>query len=662
MILQELRLHNFGIYRGIHQFDLTPTTEKGRCRPIVLFGGMNGGGKTTLLDAVQLLFFGKRASCSKRGDTSYEEFLKSCINHGVSPKDGASVGLSFLYASEGKEHIYDIDRSWSVSNSGSVREKTIVLKDGELDQWMADNWAHLVDDLVPFGVAQLCFFDAEKVRFLAEHDDCSGALGDAIKALLGLDLPERLIADTVVLESRIARRMQKSDDLAKVEELESSWRTAKAAADRLRQEKASLIPELERAEQASEQTEAEFSRIGGRHWENRSILSQEKAEITRNLALLDDQLVNAAGGSLPLILCASLIDATIRQAQEEKKYGESASIVRLLESRDLEVLHLIEANAASDGLQKSVAEFLSGDRAARAPATNSHNWLELPDVSLRRSEELSQHTLPQQRLDALKAVEASENLKKDLDRIERSLSAAPKEDVLKAVAAQLRDAAGTVNSLRQKIRVLIDELRPAEQKAEELAAEISRLRHKCVDEQLTVDSNARICLLAQRTQTAMRKFLHRATERKIDRLSEKITECFRYLLHKQRLISRVSIDPATFRISLFGESGELLPKERLSEGEKQIFAVSVLWGLSQSSARPLPTIIDTPMGRLDSAHRTQLVSRYFPHASHQVIILSTDTEIERTYFEQLEPFVSRAYHLQYDDIAKRTVVAEGYFW
>ncbi|TWW08294.1 hypothetical protein E3A20_25760 [Planctomyces bekefii] len=247
MILQELRLHNFCIYRGIHQFDLTPTTEKGRCRPIVLFGGMNGGGKTTLLDAVQLLFFGKRASCSKRGDTSYEDFLKSCINHGVSPKDGASVGLSFLYASEGKEHIYDIDRSWSVSNSGSLREKTIVLKDGEPDQWMADNWAHLVDDLVPLGVAQLCFFDAEKVRFLAEHDDCSGALGDAIKALLGLDLPERLIADTAVLESRIARRMQKSDDLAKVEELESSCRTAKAAVDRLRQEKASFIPELELA-------------------------------------------------------------------------------------------------------------------------------------------------------------------------------------------------------------------------------------------------------------------------------------------------------------------------------------------------------------------------------------------------------------------------------
>ena len=68
------------------------------------------------------------------------------------------------------------------------------------------------------------------------------------------------------------------------------------------------------------------------------------------------------------------------------------------------------------------------------------------------------------------------------------------------------------------------------------------------------------------------------------------------------------------------------------------------------------------MGRLDSAHRGQLVNRYFPHASHQVIILSTDTEVERSYFEQLEPSIARAYHLRYDDISKRTVVEEGYFW
>lgn len=121
------------------------------------------------------------------------------------------------------------------------------------------------------------------------------------------------------------------------------------------------------------------------------------------------------------------------------------------------------------------------------------------------------------------------------------------------------------------------------------------------------------------------------------------------------------IDPQTFAIKLFDDRGQAIPKERLSEGEKQIFAVSVLWGLARASARPLPTIIDTPMARLDARHRRYLVERYFPNASHQVIILSTDTEVDRRYYEKLQPHVARAYHLSYDESRKLTVPEEG-FW
>ena len=81
-------------------------------------------------------------------------------------------------------------------------------------------------------------------------------------------------------------------------------------------------------------------------------------------------------------------------------------------------------------------------------------------------------------------------------------------------------------------------------------------------------------------------------------------------------MQRVLIDPETFFITLVDDQGRQVAKERLSEGEKQIFAISVLWGLSQASARPLPAIIDTPLARLDAAHRKQLVERYFPRAGH----------------------------------------------
>ena len=68
------------------------------------------------------------------------------------------------------------------------------------------------------------------------------------------------------------------------------------------------------------------------------------------------------------------------------------------------------------------------------------------------------------------------------------------------------------------------------------------------------------------------------------------------------------------------------------------------------------------MARLDVKHRNNLVQRYFPNASHQVLILSTDTEVDRRYYDDLAPYISRAYHLNYDEEKKLTVGEEGYFW
>ena len=165
----------------------------------------------------------------------------------------------------------------------------------------------------------------------------------------------------------------------------------------------------------------------------------------------------------------------------------------------------------------------------------------------------------------------------------------------------------------------------------------------------------RMVELAGRTRETMQDFLRRATEQKIDRLSALVTESFRFLLRKKTLVERILIDPATFAITLYDSAGSVVPRQRLSEGEKQIFAVAVLWGLARAAARPLPAVIDTPMARLDAAHRRHLVERYFPNASHQVIVFSTDTEVDRHYYQVFQPAIARAYHLNYDETNKVTV-------
>lgn len=662
MIINELKLSNFCIYKGEHEFNLAPASHRGKPKPVVLFGGMNGGGKTTILDAVQLVLYGKRAKCSKRGEKSYDDFLRSCINHDVDPQMGASIGLTFLYASEGSENVYEISRLWSAGSGGAIRERVTVLKDGEPDHWMAENWNTLVDDLIPLGVAQLCFFDAEKIRFLAEDETSNQALGEAIKALLGLDLAERLVADTSVLESRIAKRVRKSDELKALEELEETWKSKEEVVQRLKQDRAGIVPLLERATSRVYKAESDFAKVGGKHWEQREQRQRQHGELEKTVQHCEESLVNLASGALPLALAGDLLVQVAEQAQLERTAAQSHFLTTLLTKRDRELLKTLKAIKAGEEVVSAASEFLATDRTKRQQSVAIEPWLNLPDVSARRLDELLETGITSRLEEANDVLSKLEDAQRDLDNVQRSLAAAPKEDAIKGVATELKAATAEMTELQQRHNRVERELAAAVFETSELEKQISKLNTQHINEKVQCDQNARIGALVSRTQETMKTFLRRATVKKIAHLSELVTKSFRFLLHKQELVERVVIDPNDFSITLIDKAGVLLPKDRLSEGEKQIFAISVLWGLSQASARPLPAIIDTPMGRLDSEHRNQLVERYFPHASHQVIILSTDTEIEVNYFEQLKPSVARAYHLNYDEVGRMTNVEEGYFW
>ena len=133
------------------------------------------------------------------------------------------------------------------------------------------------------------------------------------------------------------------------------------------------------------------------------------------------------------------------------------------------------------------------------------------------------------------------------------------------------------------------------------------------------------------------------------------------IIRKHDFISDIKID-SDYHIELQMEDGNYISKSILSNGEKQIFAISMLLALAKVSGRPLPFVIDTPLARLDSSHRDKIVENFFPNASHQVIIFSTDTEIDKMYFKKLAPHITRVYHLKYDDQTKSSLASEGYFW
>ena len=132
-------------------------------------------------------------------------------------------------------------------------------------------------------------------------------------------------------------------------------------------------------------------------------------------------------------------------------------------------------------------------------------------------------------------------------------------------------------------------------------------------------------------------------------------------MRKRGSIDRAVIDPKTFAVELYDSADQRINKNKLSAGEKQIYAVAMLDALARTSGNHLPIIIDTPLGRLDSQHRNRLVNKYFPSASHQVILLSTDTEIDLHHYSDLERHCVKKLHITFDWIADARV-RTGYFF
>jgi len=145
-------------------------------------------------------------------------------------------------------------------------------------------------------------------------------------------------------------------------------------------------------------------------------------------------------------------------------------------------------------------------------------------------------------------------------------------------------------------------------------------------------------------------------------LQEKTFEMYRMLSSKSGLIKDILIDDKSYAIKMIDRNGHEIKKSSLSAGEKEVFALSLLWGLAQTSQLQLPILIDTPLSRLDSAHRDNIIKHYFPNAGQQVIILSTDTEIDKDYYRNLQPYLSGAASLEFEPRQELTTVKQGYFW
>jgi len=658
MIFDELVLENFGAYGGRQAIKLTPPAHD---KPVVLFGGMNGGGKTTILDAFQLLFYGKRARCSNRGKQSYNAFLKQCVHRDAAQSDGARVELLFRTVSEGHENSYRICRSWTLNN-GSTRETVDVLKNGTLDRVLTEAWNEHAEEFLPFSISPLFFFDGEKIEEFADLENSGRILSTAVNSLLGLDIVDKLAKDLAVLERRTQLSKTNSASQKSIRSAADELQELTKTRSNLKQDEAHLRTQLDRKNKLLRDVETKFRAEGGEFYERRHEIEKRRSERSRGLEQQKTMLRTLAEGPAPLLLVHGLLCRAERRSIVESEAAEQRAVSEVLTKRDSTLIEILRKYDADSDLLEAVETYMHCDRREREDKADTVPYLDVTDKVRRQLHVLADTELERTFSEVYSAAAAARKSDADLVDIERTLAGIPHEDAMEELLQERETATQSVRDTQAELQLLETKMEQLNSTIEHRQRKLAGLIEKAGKARAGQKSADRIVVHSRKARATLDAFRRKVLQKNIRRLEQLILEGFCVLLRKKSLVSNIAIDPDTFSITLTGRNGKDLPTDRLSAGERQLLAVAMLWGLGRASGRPLPTIIDTPLGRLDSEHRTHLISRYFPQASHQVVLLSTDEEIDEGYYKQLKQWVGRSYLLNYDEKKDSTKVVPGYFW
>lgn len=661
MIFLELVLENFGPYQGRQVINLRPETDNNP-RPIILFGGMNGGGKTTLMDAIRLCLYGSRAQCSTRGNLSYSDFLSQSVNRNTPPTEKARIELAFEVIQDDKPTTLRIVRYWEKEPKDGKDTLGILIDEEWPDKALANTWDEFIENLLPLGISNLFLFDGEQVKELAELEIPPPIVVGAIQSLLGLELSERLATDLDILVSRKRKEIANAKELATLKEIEQKFKQQKEELDNYKKDLADIETKLKRAENQQRLASDKFIYEGGKIASERSQLEIQLIELTAQADEARQGMRELAESALPLALISPLLEQAKLQTEQESRQQQAKMAWNVLKERDNRLLSYINQLSLVPNQIEEIQTFLNQENQAIKQdfEDKKEPWLNLDAEANNQLESLLKHDLDYSKFKTNNQQEKLKKLETEIDFLDRQIATAASPEAYQTLEDAVRKAQNEV----AKVKASYETLKHRSDELERLLTKTKRELEDYTDDSIKVRNNQHIIDSVAKVKATLKLFKEKLTLKKLNKLEIEVTECFLYLLHKSDLVHRVAIDTYTFSLSLYDLSGQLVPKHRLSAGEKQLLAIAFLWGLARVSGRHLPVAIDTPLGRLDSSHRNNLVERYFPTASHQVILLSTDTEVGKVEVERLREIdaIAHSYLLKYDPTQRQTITEPGYFW
>ncbi|EPY6703717.1 TPA: DNA sulfur modification protein DndD [Klebsiella quasipneumoniae subsp. similipneumoniae] len=659
MLIKQLVLRNFRVFNGTHIIDLAPRKRPNddNPRPIVLFGGLNGAGKTSILSAIRLALYGRLAFGSSTQQQEYVEELSSLVHNGSNRSeqpDEASIELIFTYNKGGQESEFTVTRTWQKGK----RDKLSLQQDGKVIQGLSyDQCQGFLNELIPHGIADLFFFDGEKIAELAE-DESGNILRTAVRRLLGLDLIEKLRNDLMIFVKRQQSGLLAESQQQKLATLEQQTKDFAFKTEQILEKADFAKLRIDLISKEIVQHEALLNAQGGAFAQTKAQEKQKVDTLLKEKDRLEKALRHECDSSLPYALAPKTLSRLLEQISAEMKIKQANSFEKEL-SKFLITLEndisfrsdtsgKIAAQAIEDNLQKYLAAKPKGEL--------------LFDISEREAG-MIQQSIEQDSKKAWQRFDLYRNqlaeVEEQLEQAAANIARAPDDEQLIDIFEKLRELDRQRESKRQEYRSLLEEAKQTKLQQLDCARQVQKA-HDAARNQHNFNSAYNN---AQETISLLDRYSELLTKARVKTLSANFEVAYRKLARKEDLQLHAHINPESFDVELVDENDNVINRKLLSAGEKQIYAIAILEALAKTSGRDLPVIIDTPLGRLDSQHRDKLINHYFPFASHQVVLLSTDTEVDERYFvDQLRDDISHAYEIIFNAHTKSSALKPGYFW
>ncbi len=645
MKLDWMRLSNFRQFHGDQ--DIRFSRESGR--NVTVIHGVNGAGKTALFTALNWCLY--ELDADEMGElVSKRALTEAHVGESVEVK----VQLGFTHEGE----RFTATRALIVAKSADDEWRSDGRSEFSLDSIRADgqtrrvpNPTGKVQSILPANVRSYFFFDGEKIDQFT-HPAHEHEVRDAVRNVLKIEVLERA-QNHLDAAARDYHASLKKITSGGIEQLLEEEERLRREAEKTRSRLMGLREEKTAADRQTKEIDVRLGEIREiEEWTKKRQLATESMKIRQEeLEVLWRGIRDTSNLGFyrfaegPIEKAVQVVDAM--RARGEIPPGIREQFVqdlldnhmcicgRAIEEESEEHLKLMEVLSRSlpSALENAVLE-VGGQLRAASPKISS--VMQRLREQMRRKAEINVQ---------------QEELTATLDEINRHLL----QDVALEEVSELEKKRMDNQIAMQRIGGDIGRL---EERLENQRRELEGLKGSIEKAQLSekrAQDLRRRFSLARKASDAVEGMLEAFASDMRNSIQKEARGIFRNLVWKESHFQDVQLSE-DYHLEVIDRWG-LPARPELSAGERQVLSLAFITGMSKVTGEEAPLVMDTPFGRLSSAHR-EAITQHIPEITDQLVILVTDEELHSQARKNLVPRIGAEYQLDFDQDTGCTEIIE----